>query len=61
MSPAIPRSVNSSATTLLRIGAPRSAWIGNCFGAIACFAQVASISRAASRALSWAATIQPTT
>jgi hypothetical protein len=61
MSPAIPRSVNSSATTLLRISAPRSAWIVNCSGAIACFAQVASISRAASRALSGGATIQPTT
>ena len=53
---AIPRSVNSSATSLLRIGAPRSAWIVNWFGAIACFVQVASIRRSASRALSWAAT-----
>jgi hypothetical protein len=53
---AIPRSAKSSATSLLRIGAPRSAWIVSWFGAMRCFSHVAAIRRSASRALSWAAT-----
>ena len=47
-----PRSDSNSSTDFDVIGASRSLWVTSCPGAIRCFSQTCSISRAARRALS---------
>ena len=56
-----PRSASNSATGLLVIDVPRSAWRNNWPGPIPCVAQVSAINRWASAADSRGATIHPVT